>query len=166
LVGVACSSAPAQNTNNKPEVSFNIAKPEDISRFRVLTENPFVEYRSLFIINNNYFVVFKLQTGGAVDSLDVKTIKLLGENKTRESNTLYREDMLYYWQSHIAGDAAYMEMRSTIERYVPLSERIRASKKKSLYYIVVLASKAEGKIDGWEATITVNGNDMEFSGSM
>ena len=166
LASIACSSAPESFKPIEPEISFGLAAPGKISSFGEITGNPFVEYRSAFFKNNNYFVVFRLETSGMIDGLVIGSINLLGENKSIESITMYREDLLRYWQGYLAGDAAYLEMRSTIERYVPVSERIRTSRTTSQYYLVVLVNKVEGHIDGWKATITVSGGDIEFSGNM
>ena len=166
LACTACSSAPGTKTDNVSHISFGLAETGEISRLRGITQNPFIEYRSAFFKSNEYFLVFKLEANDVRDDIRIEPIELSSGGTHVYSKVMLRDDLLEYWNGFLAGDAAYVEMRSTIERYVPVSMRIRASRKALTRYLVISVSKAEARIDGWKATITVNDEDIEFSGSM
>jgi hypothetical protein len=166
LASLGCASSSPRIKNSEPTVIVSLAGAEDLRRYRVGPDNPFIEQQSVLIARDYRFLTFRLDIADLHGDILIKSVNLYRQGALVASRVLYADDLIQYWSDISTDDSRTMKLRGIIGGLVPASDRFKVGNEGTTRFLVAIVHDLKDPIDAWHITLAVNGRDVEYSNSL
>lgn len=164
---VSCSSAPNVPVIAITAVEARLIRDDEYARLQVETFNPFHAYESLLQKPKLYFV--PIVVNGSIargDVVSIEAIRIERSEDEEPARIWLRGDLLGYWSDYDLGGKVNQRIERIIRARLPSSRLLETGRSFVEDVIIAVVSSEGGKPEAWRAVLSVNGEPLEFSGSI